>query len=62
MTDWKPYPLNVPDPGMYVVAFNYLGIVRYDVAEWKFGEWVGLFEDDKVIAFMKFSAYEPKNL
>ena len=59
MTEWKSYPLHQPDPGQYVVAIQFHGHIVHAVAEWKMGEWVHLFEDDKVVAFMEFEPYKP---
>ena len=58
MTSWKNFPLHQPDPGWYLVAIPFHGTVIYDCAEWKDGEWVRLFEDDQVIAFMAFEPYK----
>ena len=60
MTEWKPFPLHQPDPGQYIVAIPFHGQIVHAVAEWKLGEWVHLFEDDKVVAFMAFEPYKPK--
>jgi len=59
MKEWKEFPLNVPDPGLYLVALRFLGKIRYWVCEWKYGEWVGLYEDDKVLAFQEITPYNP---
>ena len=60
MTEWKSYPLHQPDPGLYIVAIRFHFSIVYAVGEWKMGEWVHLFEDDKVIAFMPFEPYKPE--
>ena len=60
MTEWKPYPLHQPDPGLYIVAIRFHFSIIYDIGEWKDGEWVRLFEDDRVVAFMPFPKYEPE--
>ena len=59
MTEWKSYPLHQPDPGLYIVAIRFHFSIVYAVGEWKMGEWVHLFEDDKVVAFMPFPHYQP---
>ena len=58
MSEWKSYPLHQPDPGQYIVAIPFHGQIVYAVGEWKDGEWIRLFEDDRVIAFMPFPKYE----
>ena len=57
--EWKPYPLHQPDPGWYLVAIPFHGTLIYDCAEWKYGEWVRVFEDDRIIAFQKIEPYQP---
>ena len=57
-TGWKPYPRYQPEPGMYVVAIQFHFSIIYDIGEWKDGEWVRLFEDDRVVAFMAFEPYK----
>ena len=57
MTEWKTFPLHQPDPGLYIVAIKFHFSIIYDIGEWKNGEWVRLFEDDRVVAFMPFEPY-----
>ena len=59
MKEWKEFPLNIPDPGLYLVALKFLGHLRYWVCEWRCGEWVGLYEDVKVLAFQEINPYNP---
>lgn len=58
MSEWKSYPLNVPDPGLFVVAIRLNGQILYDVLEWKCGEWSMKFEDDQIVAFMALQPYK----
>lgn len=58
LREWKQFPLNVPDPGLYVVAIRLNGQILYDVLEWKCGEWSMKFEDDQIVAFMALQPYK----
>ena len=59
MTAWKEFPLNRPDPGWYLVAIRFHGQITYDVAEWKCGEWIRVFDDDLIVAFQPIDEFVP---
>lgn len=57
MSNWRPYPLHRPDPGEYVVALFWRGRLLYWVARWECGEWLDIYEDDHVVAFLPFEPF-----
>lgn len=55
---WMPYPLHIPEDGLYAVAIELTGTILYDVFKWYDGEWEIPLAGGKVVAFQKLEPYE----